>query len=96
LSLIVELAEEVPSSMVFESEGIDFELRPHINYIACNSHIQKSIRWGSRSINQWTLHAQVEQRGTGSYAVGEILEPDKKTHSLILYHLDLIIGLAEL
>jgi hypothetical protein len=74
---------------------LDFEPRSCINSVARNSHLQKSIRWGSRSTDQWTPQVRAERRGLGWHAVGGMLKLDKKAPSPLLYHLDFIVGRVE-
>jgi hypothetical protein len=81
--------------MVSELRGLEFEPGPRINYVARNSHLHKSIRWGLRSIDQWTPHVRTERRGSGWHAIGGMLKPDKKAPSPLLYHVGFMVGMAE-
>jgi hypothetical protein len=49
-------------NVISELGGIEFEPQPHINSDTRNFCLQKSIRWSSRSVDQWTPHTQVERR----------------------------------
>jgi hypothetical protein len=64
--------------MVSELRSLEFEPGPRINYVARNSHLHKSIRWGSRSIDQCTPHVRMEQRGSGWHAIGGMLNLIKR------------------
>jgi hypothetical protein len=64
------------------SEVVGLELEPCATYSTVHnySHLQKSIRWGLCSTDQWP-----ERRSRGWHAIGLILEPYKRSPRLFLF-----------
>jgi hypothetical protein len=79
--------------MVSELGGLEFEPQPRI-YSLCVIPAYRSPYGGAR-VAQTSGLPRTERRGPVWYVVWGMLEPDKKTPSPLLYHLDFIVELTE-
>jgi hypothetical protein len=78
-----------PSEQRFKKSNFRSTPEPLSNiFFGVTSRLQKSIWWGWQSTDQW-------RQSPDWHTEEEILEPDKRPPSILLYHLSFIVRLIE-